>query len=102
MSRTSTCTSKFLSIDLLDGGFFNFKLTVGVNCGIIYLVEKRKRLSMKRRVDIMYKRKCKECGGEMLAANSKEEKCWECKQKFRKKWRKSSVNWNSTPSESEH
>lgn len=49
---------------------------------------------MKKRVDIMYKRRCKECGREMLAANSKEEKCWKCKEKFRKKWRNSSVNWD--------
>lgn len=46
---------------------------------------------MKRRIDVMYKRRCKECGREMLASSSKEEKCWECKEKFRKVWRNSKI-----------
>jgi hypothetical protein len=46
---------------------------------------------MKRRIDVMYKRRCKECGREMLASSSKEEKCWECKEEFRKKWRNSKI-----------
>ena len=50
---------------------------------------------MKRRIDVMYKRRCKECGREMLTGNSKEEKCWECKEKFRKVWRNSSKTGSS-------
>lgn len=40
---------------------------------------------------MMYKRRCKECKREMLAENSKEEMCWECKDKFRKKWKSSPI-----------
>lgn len=69
------------------GVFFNFMLTERDNCGIIRIVEKRKREPMKK---LMYRKRCKECKREMLTENSKEEMCWECKQEFKRKWRVSS------------
>ena len=45
---------------------------------------------MKKRFQFeAYKKKCKNCGNEMLVTNSKEEICWRCKEEIRKQLRKS-------------
>lgn len=37
----------------------------------------------------MWKKRCKECGNEILVERVKEELCWECREKIRKAVRKS-------------
>lgn len=43
---------------------------------------------MKRKVLDMYKKKCKECGTEIMVYNVKTEICWRCIEKLRKELKK--------------
>lgn len=40
--------------------------------------------SFKRNKMIAYRRKCKDCGQEIIVTNVKTELCWRCREKIRK------------------
>ena len=54
--------------------------------------EKMKNISnkSKRNKMIAYRRKCKDCGQEIIVTNIKTELCWRCREKIRKGIRRNS------------